>query len=189
MATAATYKGVLAEFKKKPEDIQKNFPDYESLLKEHFWDVSVSYVFSRVESAKHWTIYCGIVKLHRTEATLTKSLVDRDHMSRGRFRMLFRTVFGEVIPEPILKKLSAAEAVRDRFVHGKMLEPSQALTRQAMIDIFEFAEEFSDHVEGLAGFRPFGDLRGFRGRAEPLSKETTKWVLLGMGIPAKSPER
>ena len=185
MATAATYKGVLSEFKKKPEDVQAYFADYESLLREYSWDVSVSYVFSRVEGIKHWTIYCGIVKLHRTDAALTKSLVDKDHMSRGRFRSLFKTVFGEAIPEPIQKKLSAAEAVRDRFIHGKMFEPTQAQARQAMIDIFEFVEEFSTYVHGLAGFRPVGDLRGFKGRAEPLSRETTKWVLLGMGIPAK----
>lgn len=107
-------------------------------------------------------------------------------MSRGRFRSLFKTVFGEHIPDAILAKLSAAEAVRDRFTHGKMFEPTQAQSRQAMIEIFEFAEEFSVYVHGLAGFRPFGDLRGFKGRAEPLSKETTKWVLLGVGIPAKS---
>lgn len=67
MATAATYKGVLAEFKKKAADVQAYFPDYESLLRDYSWDVSVSYVFSRIKGAKHWTIYCGIVKLHRTD--------------------------------------------------------------------------------------------------------------------------
>ena len=187
MATAATYKGVLAEFRKKSPEIQGYFPDYETLLRDYAWDVSVSYVFSRVEGVKHWTLYCGLVKLHWTDAELTKTLLDRDHMSRGRFRSLFKTVFGEPISEAILQKLSSAEAIRDRYVHGKMFEPAQAKTRQAMIDIFEFSEEFNAFVYHLAGFRPFGSLTGFKGRAESLPKETTRWVLLGMGIPAKAP--
>ena len=187
LGTPATYKGVIAELRKKPQEIQDYFWDYEGILRDYSWDVSVSYVFSRIEGVKHWTIYCGIVKLHWTNSELTKGLVDKDHMSRGRFRILLKTVFGEPIPEPILQKLSSAEAVRDRYAHGKIFPPSAAQTRQAMVDIFEFAEEFNAYVFGLAGFRPFGNLQGFKGRAESLSKETTKWVLLGMGIPAKAP--
>ena len=41
--------------------------------------------------------------------------------------------------------------------------------------------------DGQAEFRPFGDLRGFKGRGQPLERTTTRWVLkgMGMGIPKK----
>ena len=42
----------------------------------------------------------------------------------------------------------------------------------------------NDWVYQAAGVRPFGDKRGFKGRAEALDKSTTRWILKGMGLPA-----
>jgi hypothetical protein len=184
MNNPANYKQVLNHFNGKTKEVREYFPSFSRLLQDFPSDVSVSYVFSRVEVAKHSTIYCGMVKLHWTDSSLTSELVDRDHMSRGRFRDLFNIVFSESINENLLEKLQEAESVRDKIAHGKQWTPDQA--RKALIDVFDFAEGFNDFVYKLGGFKPFGGLRGFKGRKESLSKETTRWVLKGMGIPLKS---
>lgn len=183
MVTAANYKQVLAHFDAKGAAVRGYFPAFKNLVENYAWDVSVSYVFSRIEAVKHMTIYCGIVKLHWTDADLTSELVDKDHMSRGRFRDLFKIVFGTAINAKLLTTLAEAEAIRDKIAHGKKWSDEQA--RQALTDVFDFAEGFNTFVENLAGFSPFGDLRGFKGRKESLPKETTRWVLKGMGIPQK----
>lgn len=179
----ANYLQVLQVYRNSPEDIRKYFPTFEELVKNYSWDVAIAYVFSRVERLKHETIYCGIVKLHRTDSVLTRELVDKDHMSRSRFRELFKIVFGVAIDGELLKKLSEAEMVRDKIIHGKKWSDIQA--RAALTDVLGFSVGFNELVYDTAKFRPFGDLRGFKGRQEPLSPETTRWVLLGMGIPRK----
>lgn len=183
MPPPANYKQVLKHFNNAPKDVREYFPTFPELVEKYSWDVSISYVFSRVEAVKHMTIYCGVVKLHWANSEMTRTLVDKDHMSRGRFRELFKTVFGKPIRADLLAKLSEAETVRDKIAHGKKFTDAQA--RAALIDILDFAAGFNDFVEQEAGFRPFGDLRGFKGRKEALSKQTTRWILRGMGIPAK----
>jgi hypothetical protein len=179
----ANYKQVLAHFKSKPQDIQDYFAAFPELVEKYSWDVPVSYVFSRIEAVKHSTIYCGIVKLHWADSGLTRELVDRDHMSRGRFRELFKIVYGKPIGDVLAKTLAEAEAIRDKITHGKSWTGEEA--RTSLKDVFDFAAGFNLLVEGIGGFKPFGDLRGFKGRKESLSKETTRWVLKGMGIPSR----
>jgi hypothetical protein len=186
MDAPANYKQVLDHFKAAPADVQASFPAFLDLAQKYPWDVSVSYVFSRVEAVKHVTIYCGIVKLHWTDADLTRDLVEKDHMSRGRFKDLFKTVFGTPIKKELLDQLAEGETIRDKVAHGKEWSPAEV--RRALKHTFDFATGFNAFVEETAGFRPFGDLRGFKGRRESLPKETTKWVLRGMGIPSKVAE-
>ena len=143
--------------------------------------LSISYVFTRVERAKRRTLYCGIAKLHWCEASVTNALVDREHLTRSRFIELFKTIFARPIPVDLVKKLKDAEAVRDRAAHGSR-DWTEAQARKCLIDVIDFAVGFNEFVKEEAGFRPFGDLRGFKGRASPLPKATTMWVLKGMGV-------
>ena len=181
---AKTYKGVLSHFTKASKDVRDYFPDFPDLVEKYTWEVSVSYLFSRIEQAKHMTIYCGIVKKHWCNSEITRQLVNEEHMSRGRFKELFKTVFGKNIPKLILEKLEAGESMRDKIAHGKSW--TQKEVREGLVSAIDFATKFNDFVQTEAGFRPFGDLRGFKGRAESLPKPTTRWVLQGMGIPKKS---
>lgn len=182
MSVPSTYKGVISRFKKAPPEIRKNFPSFINLIKSHDdWNVSVSYIFTRVEYIKHLTIYRGIVKLHRGEANFTWKVVDSEHMSRKRFIDLFEIVFGKPIKKSLLEKLQSAEKLRDKVVHGKSCDGQEI--RKALVDIIEFAEGFNEFVYSLAGFLPFtDDMRGFKGRTKPLEKSTTRWVLKGMGF-------
>ena len=181
---AKTYKGVISHFNAAPNDVKEYFPDFVELVEKYPWEVSVSYFFSRVEQAKHMTIYCGVVKKHWCDSALTKQMVNEEHMSRGRFKELFKTVFGKNISKPILEKLELGESMRDKIAHGKAW--TQKEVREGLVNSIDFAIEFNDFVQATAGFRPFGNLKGFKGRAESLPKSTTRWVLQGMGINNKS---
>ena len=181
---AKTYKGVIQHYQAAPEGVRNYFPDFVELVERYNWEVPISYVFSRIEQARRITIYCGIVKLHWCESTLTWKLVSEDHMARGRFRELFKIVFGRKIPDDLMTKLEKGEDVRDKIAHGMKWTPKEA--REGLTSVLDFATEFNDFVYQLAGFRPFGDLRGYKGRKEPLTKTTTRWILRGMGIPQKN---
>jgi hypothetical protein len=177
---AKTYLGVIAEFDRLPKEIRDYFPEFTDLVETYPWEVSVNYMFSKIEQAKHMTIYCGIVKKHWCESTLTRKMVNEEYMSRGRFKELFKTVFGRKISKSVLEKLEVGESIRDKIAHGKNWSEKEA--REGLMSTMAFAKEFNEFVFHLGGFKPFGKLKGFKGRAESLPKETTRWVLLGMGI-------
>ena len=180
-----SYRGVIRHYEAAPERIRDYFPYFVELVERYNynWEVPISYVFSRIEQAKRMTIYCGIVKLHWCESSLTWRLVSEDHLSRRRFRELFEIVFGRKIPNHLIEKLEKGEHVRDKIAHGMPWQPAEA--RKGLTNVIDFAEEFNEFVAEHAGFRPFGDLRGYRGKREPLTKTTTRWVLRGMGIPKR----
>ena len=181
---AKSYKGVINHFRAAPDRVQNYFPDFVSLVEDYDWEVSVSYVFSRIEQAKRMTVYCGITKLHWAESSLTWKMVSEDYLSRARFYELFKVVFGKKIPDAIRAKLEASEDVRDKIAHG--MRWSAADARLALTQVVDFATDFNAFVNQEAGFQPFGDLRGYKGRKEPLAKATTRWILRGMGIPKKA---
>ncbi len=59
---------------------------------------------------------------------------------------------------------------------------SDADMRRAIHDVFEYAKAFNTVVDGLGQFKPFGDLRGFKGRGVNLDKKTTRLILKGIGL-------
>lgn len=178
---AKSYIGIIKHFNAAPKNVRDYFPEFVALVKNHGWEASVSYVFSRIEQAKRMTIYCGITKLHWTDSVLTKNFVSRDYLSRSRFYDLFKIVFEKEIPKPLQDMLESAEDVRDKIAHG--MSWTEVEVRQAMTDVISFATAFNAYLKQCGGFEPFGDLRGYKGRKECLSKATTRWVLRGMGIP------
>lgn len=181
MASAANYKHVLARLNALPRDIKSWFEIVPELVENYEWGVSISYVFMNIEAIKHTTLYKGLVKRHRTDAALTWELLDKDHMGRSRFIELFKIVFDRPLLPEVLAHLAAAESIRDRVAHGKSLTGAQA--RSCLMEAFDFVEGFSKFVEQAGGFRPFGEGRGFKGRGSSLNRETSRWVLRGMGIP------
>ena len=178
-----TYKAVINHYNTTPKSVREYFSDFVELVENYDWEISVSYVFSRIEQAKRMTIYCGIVKMHWCESKLTWKLVSEDHMARGRFKDLFKIVFGKKMPDELAAKLEKGENVRDKIAHGMNWTEKEA--REGLTAVLDFATEFNEFVSSLGGFRPFGNLRRYKGRKEPLPISTTKWVLRGMGIPQK----
>ena len=181
MPAPANYKQVIQIYEQSAPEIQNYFRGLPKLIEDYDWIVPLSFVFARIETVKHTSLHCGLVKLHELDTKLTRSLLDKDHMSRSRFRELFKVIFAKNIPDELCTLLADAEAIRDKAAHGKVLSQKQA--REGLAGALSFAKGFNEFVKQVGGFHPFGDLRGFKGAARPLKAETTRWVLKGMGIP------
>jgi len=180
VASPATWKGVVAHYRECPDDVQSYFDAIPGLVEAYSWEVSLSYQFGRVELAHNMTLYCGVVKLHQVDSQLARVAVEAHHITRDHFKELFKTIFGKRIRKSIAERLEKASEVRDKVLHGKSATPRDL--RQAVVDVLDYSVEFNDFVQSIAGFRPFGPLRGFKGRAKPLGKSTSRWVLRGVGF-------
>lgn len=177
----ASYKGLLKLYQDQPKELRDYFEHFPKLMTASLpYEIAIAYLFSRVERAHRRALYCGITKKYSANSDLVDDVVRREFVSRDSFKRMFATVFGKEMPKNIAKLIEDAEFVRDKGIHGK--DPDDKEMRKAMHDIFKYADEFNNFVSGLESFRPFGDLRGFKGRGENLDKETTRWILKGLGF-------
>jgi hypothetical protein len=186
LETPQNYKQVIERFKESPEEVRGYFPALVPLIQGFGWDVSIGYVFSRIEQAKRMTIYCGLVKLWEAEKERSWGFVAGDYLSRKRFLALFKAVFDLEVPKEVIQKLKDSEAIRDRVMHGGSWKESDA--RKALALSLDFAADFNDFVEKAGGPRPFGDLRGFKGAGKPISARMTEILLLGISKKASPKE-
>ena len=180
MAKVPRTAGILKQFDALPKALKDYFEHFPSLAKDYPWEVSISYLFAQTELAQNTTVFAAVVKLHKVNAKMTWSTVNRHHMTRDRFRELYKTVCGESISKDAIEKAKSAEKVRDQILHGK--DVSEADKRMAVVSILEYAHLLNEQVAKDAGFRPFGSMQGFKGRAASLDKPTSRWVLIGMGL-------
>jgi len=177
---APSYKAVLAAHAAAPPSVQAYFDSLPWLVRNHDWEVALAYMFIRLERAHNMTLYCGAVKVHRANCTVARNVINVHHLTRDGFLQLFENVIGKPIPDPLVDKIRDAETTRDRVVHGKQV--SVAEIRNAVVDILEYAVDLNAFVSAEAGFMPFNDLRGFKGRAASLDARTTRWLLKGLGF-------
>jgi hypothetical protein len=181
-----SYKAVLKHYTRCGQEVQGFFPYLPRLSVPPLpWEVGIAYQFIRVETGQNRAIYGGVVKLHRADANIAESMLNTLHITRPLFLQLFQTVFGQPLPAATVALLKAAEKVRDKTVHGKSVDDPDA--RQAIVDVLDYATSVNDFVSGIAGFKPFGSMQGFKGAAQPLPKTTTKWLLKGLGISPAAP--
>lgn len=175
-----SYKAVIRRIESAPEEVQDYFSHASNLIRSYPWEVSLAWMFSRVELAQNNCLYCAAVKLHRTDSMLTRDAIDAHYMSRRDFRDFYRTIVGKKITDAVMEPLAKAEATRDRVMHGKSVK--QPEFREAIASVVDFAEAFNALVMTHARFKPFSDLRGFKGAGKSLDRSTTRWVLKGMGL-------
>lgn len=182
----SSWRGVVNRYKQSSLEVQAYFADLPELIETYNWEVSLGFLFIRVEKAMNTMLYCGARKIHRANADVAYRFVDSHHMTRKEFRRLFSNVFGAEIPAETTAILSEAERVRDKIIHGK--SASEADKRKAIVRVIQYAEQMNSIVNRLAGFKPFTtDLRGFTGRAAALDESTTKWLMMGLGFQSKKP--
>ncbi|OGU94287.1 MAG: hypothetical protein A2220_11085 [Ignavibacteria bacterium RIFOXYA2_FULL_35_10] len=171
---------IMKRFNTASDDVQWYFQQLPKLLQHFHLDICIGYLFSNIEMAQNWTLYCGIVKLHNGEKTLTWEAIENQYITRDKFREFFKVIFGKEIDSTLVNKVKDAEKIRDKIMHGKTSDNKER--KQAIFDIIEYSEKFNAFVQNIAGFKPFGNLTGFKGRGKPLSKSTTRWILKGMGF-------
>jgi hypothetical protein len=181
-----SWRGVVNRYNQSPAEVQAYFESLPSLIESYQWEVSLGFLFIRVEKALNTMLYCGARKVRRANAEVARKFVDAHHMTRKEFRRLFANVFGRDVPSEITAILAEAEKVRDKVIHGKMV--SDADFRKATVRVIEYAEAMNELVHEIAAFKPFTiDLRGFVGRGEALDRSTTMWLMKGLGFLAKQP--
>ena len=184
-AVPGSLRGVVNRYRESPSEVQGYFEAIPALIENYDWEVSIGFMFMRLEKALNTMLYCGARKLHRAHAETAYRFVDQHHMTRKEFRRLFRNVFGEEIPKELVDTLSEAEKVRDKIIHGKTAVGADK--RKAIVQLIAYAEGMNDLVDRLAGFRPFTtDLRGFAGSGEALNAPTTAWLMKGLGFTGRA---
>ena len=180
MGAVKSKPGLLNRFNLSPAEIRVYFEHVPKLIADFPLDVCLSYVFAQLERAQKAILYCGVVKLHRVDATLARAAIDVHHMTRSDFKAKFETVFEEPIPSATSDLLAKAEDARDRVMHGKRTTDEEK--RNAVASVLDYAEAINLLVSTIAGVKPFRDLRGFKGAARSLNKSASRWLLKGMGF-------
>ncbi len=180
MTDPASYKGILKKYESCTEDVKFFFEHLPNLIQNCPYEVNLAYIFLQTEKAQNRTIYCGVVKLHRAHAEIASNIINSHHMTREGFLELYKNIFGSQLPKETTSLIKEAERIRDKVIHGKNV--SDANIRRAISDVLDYAESMNKELDKTAGFKPFGDLRGFKGRGTPLDKSTTKWLLSGIGL-------
>ena len=128
-------------------------------------------------------LYCGLVKIHKADAGLARRAVQLQHITRPFFKEKFSLVYGQQIPHNVLLSLTHAEAVRDLVLHGMPASDDQK--RNAIAHSLVYATDLNSFIVSLNGPRPFGDLRGYNGAGKTHDRNTTRWMLKGMGFDLK----
>ena len=174
--------GLRKFYLQRDNDVKNYFKYLPILINDDFpLNICVAYCFYRVEVAYNMAIYCGIVKLHKTDADITRHTVERWDMYRGDFAAKFEIVYGKGRPKYIKEGIEQAQSVRDDVMHGT--SKASEKKREAIGITLRYAEELNEFIDEIAGLKPFTpDLRGFKGRASSLEKQTTRWILKGMGF-------
>ena len=178
--TAPRRAAILSRYDELPEEIRVYFDNFPRLAREFPWDVSISYIFSLVETAHNRTVYGGVVKRHKVHSTMAWTALDNHHMTRNGFRELYRKIFGQPLPDEIVESITRAEKIRDKILHGKGASDNDK--RQAVMDVLNYAESYNEEIYRIAKFRPFGSMQGFKGRAKSHDRSTSRWILMGMGF-------
>ncbi len=173
-------KGLLKAYATCSEEVQDYFEHLPSLVEDYPLHVCLAYAFSRLELGQNMALYCGVVKLHRVHTDIAGRAVNSHHMTRQGYVDLYRRVFGFDLPKQAREDLKTAEDTRDDVMHGKATSPERI--RNAIARVVEYADAANDQLHSKHGLKPFGPLRGFKGRATSLEKSTSRWVVKGMGF-------
>jgi len=181
MPHPTTYLGLRNKYDGLTQEVRDYFEHLPLLLTNQMpYEVPLAYLFGRVERAHNMTLYCGIVRKHRTDSQKTFDVVSKEFITRKKFKEYFENIFGTPVDPSAHAHILACEKARDKAMHGK--NPNDQEMRTAISGILDYAPAFNIFVENLVGLKPFGSLQGFSGRAEKLSPATTVLVLRGLGF-------
>jgi hypothetical protein len=180
MTVCAQRRTVIEQFDSCPEEIRAYLSDLPKLLDGFPLEVSISYLFTRIQRAHNATLCSGAVEVHKANRNVARAAVGAQQITREGFQIQFETVFGQPIPEEVKRELEAAEIAHDKILNGQRTSGKEK--REAIGHVLDYAQAFNRFVNRLAKFKPFGDQRGSDGCAESLNKSTTRWMLKGMGF-------
>ena len=132
-----SYKGLLKKYDDLPEEIKNYFKELPNLINEEkqLYEVTLAYLFLKIEQAQNRCLYGGMVKIHRSNTTFASRIINKQHLTREGFKKLYKNIFGIPLSENSVSKLKEAEKIRDQVIHGK--EVSDKDLRKAIVDCLE----------------------------------------------------
>ena len=180
MPVVSTWKKVLTKYNTSSNEVQYYFQHLPKLIKSGLYEICITYIFAQIELAHNMSIYCGLLKLHKCDRELTMLAIEKQHITRESFKKLYENVFGQPISKITIDILEESEKVRDKIMHGKGTNHQERMKTVCLA--LDYAESYNQEVALNGGFKPFGSLIGFKGRGVSLSKNTSRWILKGMGF-------
>ncbi len=179
------YAMVRDSYESLPDIIQKHFHlsipiivvDYDN---KYGLDILIPYLFMKVEQAQRMTLYAALVKKYKIDKDLANTALDSLHMTREKFRELYKILAGNPINTKTIEFAKEAEEFRDNILHGKKVKEEDKA--YAACAIFRYSVLFNEQVNKDFGFQPFGNMTGFKGNAQSHDKITSKWMLMGMKL-------
>lgn len=172
--------GLLKHFNSCTQEVQEYFQHVPKLVDGLPLDVCLAYVFSRLELGQNMALYCGCLKVHRTNSNVTREAISTQYMTREKFVDLYFKVFEIALPKSAKQRLRDAEKTRDSVMHGKNTTDQQL--RTAIARALDYAEAVNKQLVAKFGFKPFGKLRGFAGAAKKYDKKASTLMLKGLGF-------
>ena len=74
--------GVVARIDATTEEVKSFFDPISELIRNYSWEVSISYMFTRVEQAHNHLLRGAAVKIHSVNAPTANRFVDGQHITR-----------------------------------------------------------------------------------------------------------
>jgi len=172
---------VLRAFNAHDEKVIKYFDPCSDLLENSYaYEVVISYMFSKLEQAHREALIFGAVKIHGVDTALARSVIDKYDLTRKDFREKFKNIYGYRVPADAVTKITRAEQIRDKILHGKNVKIGQQ--QQCILDTIDYFAALNDVMYQNSTIWLAGDRRGYKGRKSVHNKATSRWILKGMGL-------
>ena len=101
--------GVVARIDASSEEVKSFFDPISELIEHYRWEVSIGYMFTRVEQAHNHLLRGAAVKIHGVNGSTANCFVDGQHITRKEFSRLYKNVVGGSVPARAAKFLPEAE--------------------------------------------------------------------------------
>ena len=178
------YVRVLNKYNRLPVSMRNYFTSFPNLIpsptnNERTWEILIAYLFMKVEQAQYNIVYGAITKKYEGHKKLTQKAIDNFHMTRDKFINLYEILTKKPIDIKAIKLGEAIQKVRNKVIHGNSKGFTDREKRAAVVSILEYAVLLNNQVYTDLQFKPFGNLRG---PAKSHDEQTTKWMLIGMGL-------
>ena len=180
MTVPTTYKGLIRKREACSKPVSDYYAHLDALVTNYVYEISIAYCFLKLEQAYNRALYGGVRKVRKVHTDIARSVLDKQHLTRDGFLTLYQATFDKPLSRDVQQRIKYAESIRDRIIHGKVVQDKDA--RHCLSDVLDFSEVLESEVQASASFSPFGDMSGVTGRASSLYKSTTRLVMKGLGF-------
>lgn len=180
-----SYKGLKSVYDGLDQDVKNFLSKLGPMLNDgKNYEIALAYCFMKLEEGHHRALKCGLVRIHECDSGKVDSELEKQHFTNEKYSNVFRNVFSVNIPDDIRKKLSMAQDIRNKLIHGK--STTDPKRRDAIYYAILYMNGLGQFVKGKTEKNPYGDLRGLAGKKKMLPAKSTIWMLKGFGLGEKS---